>query len=606
MIKYNPKPLPRVEKIPFSVNSWQGVNKIKGSEQSGEMVKTYNMSSDNIPFSSPRKSREVIASDITNPTNLFSANDKLGYIANGQLYYNKSENFESIGVVGKTSAITDFNGNIVMYPSNIVYDYVDDEFEAITTYLTKEAGSYVYNTGLASASADSVRFRTYGTGHFMATFRLAEEIITPNNESITINSNIVPKPQSNTYPYHTYRVGLYIVAFNSNNEIITHDSLNYYAVREFGSPISIANAAKLKVIVGYTKRDINDYISTDVAGRDADYARGDLKIWLSKTEYPASGSTPAIKYACVDNNRIVAVEGNNVYASSLGSYEKWTDFTDADGNPDPLGSYTEKLDTPQDIIGVVKYKNSVVILKPDLIYEAYGSKPPYQINEVAKTGCIDGRSIIEVNSILYWLGRKGIYSYTGGQPRIISQKLDKTFISGVAGTDGRKYYISTYDGTNHELYVYDTFTGLWHTEDDIQCVGFAYAQGHLHALTSDGKIHKFGSGTERVNWSFETQEYTFNTPNTKSIRKLFIRAEMQPFTNLDVYIKSNNGNYERAANYSARDYTMFDFKVRVKKCDSFSLKFAGRGDVRILDIHGDVTIGTNKHRSGDSLTVFRG
>ena len=80
---------------------------------------------------------------------------------------------------------------------------------------------------------------------------------------------------------------------------------------------------------------------------------------------------------------------------------------------------------------------------------------------------------------------------------------------------------------------------------------------------------------------------------------------MQPNTYLDIYIKKDNGEYEKKASYHARDYTMFDFKAKVKKFDSFSLKFSGMGDVRILDIHGDITIGTTKHRSND-LSVFRG
>ena len=100
-------------------------------------------------------------------------------------------------------------------------------------------------------------------------------------------------------------------------------------------------------------------------------------------------------------------------------------------------------------------------------------------------------------------------------------------------------------------------------------------EGKLYALTSDGSILKFDSGTERVEWEFETQDYTFDIPNSKSVRRLFIRAEMQPYTELDVYLRANNEEYIRVANYSARDMTLFDFKVRVKKCDSFSLKIRG-------------------------------
>ena len=102
-----------------------------------------NMSSDNYPYSSPRKNREAIKSEIINPQNIFSANDKLGYIADGKLYYDDKE----IGTAGVTSSIIDFNGNIVMYPSNFVYDYVEDDYGSILTKLPIGTGSYDRATG---------------------------------------------------------------------------------------------------------------------------------------------------------------------------------------------------------------------------------------------------------------------------------------------------------------------------------------------------------------------------------------------------------------------------------------------------------------------------
>lgn len=586
------------------VPSWRGLNRVKGSESSGEMVSMKNMSSDNNPFASPRPSRETIKTGISNPQNLFSAGDKLGYIANGRFHYDGVD----LGNVGNTSSIIDFNENIVMYPSNIVYDYVENELEDITDFLTVEAGSWVATTGAASTSSNNVSVNSFSsTVNYsrQAVYRIAETITTPGNESVIINSNIIPRPKETVYPYYEYVVRLYAVAFNGSTVISYDANGKYYAVFDLGNPVHVEGATSYKIMIGYSWTSVNGSTAAHTSTRNADFEREDLKIWKNVTQYPVSGSIPIIKYATVDNNRIFAVEGNNIYASSQGSYSEWTNFADDDGNPNPIGSYAEKLDTPQDITGITKYQGSVIITKPDLIYIARGNRPPYRIDEVAKTGCIDGRSIVEVNSVLYFLGRQGIYSYTGGQPRFVSERLNKTFEQGVAGTDGRKYYISAYDGTLWTLYVYDTLTGLWHTEDDIQCVGFAYSQGYLHTLTKDGKLIKFDSGNERVEWEFETQDFTFGIPNVKNIAKLFIRVEMQPYTNLDIYIRGNNDDYSRVANYEATGYTVTDFKVRVRKCDSFSLKFSGIGDVRILDIHGEVRVGSTKHKK-QGLSVFRG
>ena len=74
---------------------------------------------------------------------------------------------------------------------------------------------------------------------------------------------------------------------------------------------------------------------------------------------------------------------------------------------------------------------------------------------------------------------------------------------------------------------------------------------------------------------------------------------------LEVYVRQNGGEWTRSAVKTAEKDEMFDFKLRIKKCDSFALKFKGVGDVRILDVHGKVTVGTSKHRSGASLNVYR-
>ena len=603
-INYIEQPLPKVEKLPFSVNAWRGLNKIKGAENSGEMVYMKNMSSDNAPFSSPRKSREIVADGIENPQNLFAAGDKIGYIAGGKLYYDGSvvkDEDDNDALVGETSAIVDFNGNVVMYPSNVVYDYIGHKATILMhpEPLGKIQGFYDAQTGehFDTGGKDKldIYHPPYSANCYAAVFCLGE-IETPDNETVVINASGLTSLEQG--------VGrsLVIVAFDGDDNVITYypaGSNEKYFRTSLGVPIKIKNAARLKVMVGYYE---GTYARK--APRNTDFESAEF--WYTQvSDYVAVSDVPVIRYACVDNNRIFAADGNNIYASSQGKYDEWTRFADDDGNPDPLGSYAEKLDTPQDITGIVKYRGNVVITKPDLVYEAYGNRPPYRINEIAKTGCIDGRSIVEVNSVLYWLGRKGVYAYTGGQPEIISEKLGKTFENGVAGTDGRKYYISAFDGDEWELYVYDTFTGLWHVEDDLECVGFAYAQGYMHALSKDGKLYKFNSGGERVKWEFETQEFTFGIPNTKTLSKIYVRVQMESNTYLDIYIKKDNGEFEKKASYHANDYTMFDFKAKVKKFDSFAIKFSGIGDVRILDVHGDVIVGTAKHKNGD-LSVFRG
>ena len=230
----------------------------------------------------------------------------------------------------------------------------------------------------------------------------------------------------------------------------------------------------------------------------------------------------------------------------------------------------------------------------------YGSMP-YTITELCSTGCIDNDSICEIDGVLYWASPKGIVRYSGGVPSVISTNIDiKTDGLCKAGTDGRKYYV--YDG--RKIYVYDTYYKMWHIEDD-KSVKMMYNQiNDLYMVCDDG-IYKVDSGKENVEWEFTTKDYTFYSKERKNLSKLWIRADMAQNTKLEIYVRQNGGEWTRVATKTAERDEMFDFKLRVKKCDSYTLKFKGRGDVRILDIHGKVTVGTSKHRGGDSLNVYR-
>ena len=126
----------------------------------------------------------------------------------------------------------------------------------------------------------------------------------------------------------------------------------------------------------------------------------------------------------------------------------------------------------------------------------------------------------------------------------------------------------------------------------------------LYILCNDG-IYKINEGNESVEWEFETKDFTFGSPERKNLSKLWIRAEMERQSTMEVFVRQDGGEWERKAKKTAESDEMFDFKLRIKKCDSFAIKLKGKGKTKILDIHGKVTVGTSKHRSGASLDVYR-
>ena len=651
-IKYVEEPLPAQQKLGFNINSFYGVNNT-GTAANGEFVTCKNMTSDCYPYASPREPREVIASGIENPQRVLFCGDRLSYIAGGKLNVKSGEGFADVGEVGTVTSAVDFNNQkMLFYPTSLVYDYEDMTLTEPTnpSYLLK--GYYNYknsfdstkNGGMVLDYGDrnrpTISAATYaicpkeGAAGLIEAGQATDEEGKPATDKKgnpiynTITFNI--EGYSNRFCVGDAEVGkpcirLFVHAFDKDDKPLysqtynTEDCVLFTRFR-FGQPILFNGVApkNMYVQVGYyhphSNNSIYDYsvdegdgFVTDECYKqvDDDLANTNFKIWASKTSYPGPNSIPNIAYACMDNNRVVAVQGNNFYASCLGDYADWTDFTDTDGNPKETGAYAEELYTYGDFTGIIKYNSNVILTKADLTYICYGNKPPYRIQEVCNSGCISNNTIAEVDGYIYWLGRDGIYMFGGSVPRCISDNLNVTLTDAVACGFEHKYYICGNDGESYKLYVYDTQRNLWHIEDERQYVSLATKDGALYGLTADGEILKFNAGNERVEWEFTTSDFDFGTEYTKNLAKIYVRMKLYGQAYVDLYVRTNRQEWYKFANFQADGTSVIQAKAKLKKCDYFTLRFVGCGKAESMDVYADVTVGSQKHRSGDKLAVFR-
>jgi hypothetical protein len=221
------------------------------------------------------------------------------------------------------------------------------------------------------------------------------------------------------------------------------------------------------------------------------------------------------------------------------------------------------------------------------MFELFGDNANnFYKKEVALRGCIDYRSIQEVNGQLYFLSRDGINQYGGGYPRLISQQLNDSYSSGCGGTDGRKYFVSLYNGTSYSLFTYDTLFGTWHKEDALRVVGFTQLDGYLYAMTSETtpKIMKFNSGTEVVSWNAETEIFDEGEMNKKYYSKIMVKVELATSSTLDIYIKTDNGAYVLEKSYTTTQLQVISHNFLPKRCNNFQVKFVGSGDCKIYQI----------------------
>lgn len=306
--------------------------------------------------------------------------------------------------------------------------------------------------------------------------------------------------------------------------------------------------------------------------------------------YPAEGSCPDIDYAVALNNRVWACKDNHIYACKLGDFQDWTTLGTSAGD-----AWAVDVASEGSFIGIAKYMNHVQFFKQDIMHEQYGDKTSnFQIKEVLRKGTLSHDSIQEVSGMLLSLWRDGINAYLGGQPVPISVDLGKNYVSAAAGANKQKYYISLYDGSGYDLFVYDSLNKVWHREDALNVIQFATLDGYIYALCSDGKLYKFNSGNEMVSWEAILQIAHEYYLGKKGYSHVSFRADLHPGTIINVFVKVDNRDFKLVKTYDSQGLTSVTVPLRIERADHFQIKITGKGKAKIHQIERKFYFGSDR------------
>ncbi|MBR5218509.1 MAG: hypothetical protein IKV89_02140 [Clostridia bacterium] len=505
---------------------------LRSKADSSTLSKEENISADSFPAISPRKSRKTVveAKNITFPISPqwdgSSLTDFTG-IRDNAFYYRGKKIWGLKEDIPRT--LVDFNGKICVFPDKLFFDPVlaDDALVRMERDITITHAQFY--SRMDSVTGEYVAYIYKKDGGF-TNFRTGDSVVISGCETNENNTYTMDDDYSDA----------------SNDTIIS----------------AVVNAS--------------DYDRLDLLLYNKNGGKALFKNCTDDGNITIKLSIPQMNNVCVHNNRLwgTSEDGKYIYASKLGDFLNFNSFQGLSDD-----SWYSMVGTPGKFTGICSYRSSVVAFKDQCIHHIYGDSPSnFSIPKQTEGGCIDGRSISELGGLLYYLSPKGFCTYNGGEPLCISPQITTQYTACVSGNDGKRYYTASYkkDG-DCDVLVYDPTLNLWHREDDTPFISFFNYGLNFYGATKDC-VFEFDTGDSPVEWFFETQPLTSNDSTQKGVNCLWLRADTNSDTEIEISISHDNCEFIKCSSLKKGEaFRCHRIPIRFKKCDSFKIRVEGRG-----------------------------
>ena len=334
--------------------------------------------------------------------------------------------------------------------------------------------------------------------------------------------------------------------------------------------------------------------TSDLQDGEIFHIGGNVFQWIGGVLY-LEKVVPELDFLCVSGNRMWGCYEDTVYASALGNCLEWNRYSGRENDPIYLESGEEGSFT-----GCCEYGGYPVFFKQNELYRVYGSGySSFALSKAASYGLKKDspHSTCVVNSILFFLSDSGVCAYNGGVPSIISESLKRRLSNAIAGTDGKKYYLSVYDGYSRKLYVYDTDNRMW-TSENFEDVPLAMISNSitLKCVTDGGDqiviAHPEESAGQEIepskNAYIEFNDFYENSIDKKNVGKILIKASVNPVYNpLKIYIQYNSdGKWNKVGEIhnNTQNKSVSEFSFYPRRCDHYRIKLECKGEFTLYSL----------------------
>ena len=556
---------------------FMGLNR-KPVFEEGEMSDMYNLTSENYPLLTPRKSRgRLELPEGLVPLRIMTRYGRLALIARDENsivnFYYDGDKVASVTGLSDSTRMVAINNKICFFPQK-TYLVINTTGP---TYSIGEFGSLEASVTLSSSAA-----------------------ITISNEDVRIDVN----------------KGL----FKYDDAINISGLLAYTPQGGSATTMQINVSCAVEDVVGGETAD------TLVLPRETFIElTGEGATNVSLVAASTIGRTmPSLDMVIEWNNRLwgASIADNTIYACKLGDPTNWQYFQGTG-----LDSYYAQQGTDGIWTGCAAYSSHIIFFKQNSMTRIYGSSPAsFQLANTQCFGCREGSrdSVAVINDKVFYNSVIGIMCYDGGTPYCISDKLQKTWKTVVGGQDGNKYYASTKAGNTWELMVLDIDKAVWHMEDNTRFVSTCTLDNQMYFITQDTESlkcgdsvivskkepHYVGEGAAHdgkvgivnatsidpddkdISWRAVFGPFDEYMENRKIYSRLLLRLVRKADSEVSVYISINEGDWELVQHFEPTKTGGDYIPIIPRRCDRYSVKIEGRGKCSIKSLTRNVRMGT--------------
>ena len=327
-------------------------------------------------------------------------------------------------------------------------------------------------------------------------------------------------------------------------------------------------------------------------------------------------TVPALDGIFIHEQRLWGYKGSKIYAS------KWNDptnFNVFDGLESD--SWTWAMDGSGDILGGIVYQGYPMFFKEDKVVRIYGDRPSqYRVMDVSTMGIHPGcgKSLAIAGDTLYYVSRNGLTSFSGGYGNNIHAPFGEMhFTEAQAASDGRRYYLSAWDGESWSLYVYDTVWNTWYREDESHAEHFAWDRGNLYMLLQtqdkkhrtlwlDGHATRVPSGAAEEGTIYSEVEFGdftgnywtagrgYGNPSRKGTSKIQLRVTLNGGA-LTVWIAYDGGERIKVKQITEQGKRSHYLSTIPRRSDHYRIILQGAGDWTLDSLVREEYSGSDVH-----------